>query len=152
MDRDIIMNKMRRYCAYRERSHREVRTKLIEMKVYGMNLEQIMTQLIEEDFLNELRYAKAYVSGKSRMNKWGRQKILKGLKSQSISDYCIKKAFEEIDENDYFEVLNQLLLKKYRQYKDTDAFTKKNKLIKYALNKGYSYDEISKCLNNGLLK
>ncbi|NNF36612.1 MAG: RecX family transcriptional regulator [Saprospiraceae bacterium] len=142
MNLDIVLSKMRRYCAYRERSHKEVRYKLVEMKVYGMDLERIMTQLIEEDFLNELRYARAYVSGKFRMNKWGRNKILLGLKQQSISPYCIKKAMEEIDAVEYNAVLYQLLEKKIRQYSKDDVYSKRNKLIKYALGRGYNMNEM----------
>jgi regulatory protein len=107
-----------------------------------MDLERIMTQLIEEDFLNELRYAKAYVSGKFRMNKWGRNKILRGLKHQDISSYCVKKAMEEIDEVEYNAVLYQLLEKKIRQYSKDDDYIKRNKLIKYALSRGYNMNEM----------
>lgn len=142
MNLDIVLSKMRRYCAYRERSHKEVRYKLVKMKVYGMELERIMTQLIEDGFLNELRYAKAYASGKFRMNKWGKNKILRGLKHQDISSYCIKKAMEEIDESEYNTVLFQLLEKKIRQYSKDDNFIKKNKLIKYALSRGYNMNEM----------
>ena len=142
MDLDNILHKMRRYCAYRERSHKEVRSKLLDLKVYGMNLERVMSQLIEEDFLNELRYAKSYASGKFRMNKWGRVKILQGLKGHSISQYCVNKAMKEIDDQEYFKVLTQLLIKKKRQYNVKDDFTLNQKLIKYALGRGFTYDEI----------
>ena len=147
MDLDVVLKKMRRYCAYRERSHKEVRSKLIDLKVYGINLERVMAQLIEEDFLNELRYAQSYVSGKFRINKWGKRKILNGLKSQFISPYCIRKAMLEIDDSEYIDTLYQLLCKKMRQYDKEDQFVAKNKLIKYATGRGYSYEVIKEQLD-----
>ena len=102
---DVILNKLRHYCAYQERCHEEVRTKLLSLKVYGDGLEEIINQLISEDFLNEERFAKAYAGGKFRMKKWGRGKIIQGLKARKISDYCIKQGMSEIPEEDYQKFL-----------------------------------------------
>ncbi len=144
---DIAVEKMKKYCAYRERSHTEVRTKLIKDKIYGDELEEILSILIQEDFLNEERFAKAYVNGKFNQNKWGKIRILQGLKNQNISDYCIRKAIEEIDDNKYFETLLQLKRKKEREIKSDDFIEKKQKVMRFLLSKGYDYATINKSYN-----
>lgn len=131
---DEALKKLQHYCAYQDRCHSEVRTKLISIKVYGDELERIMTDLIEEDFLNEERFAQSYVRGKFRIKKWGRYKILKGLKFKRISAYCIKKGMQEIDEEEYCQTLEQLLIKRL----DNDAtFEEVGKAAKFAITKGY---------------
>ena len=80
--------KLQRYCAYQDRCHQEVRTKLIDLGVFGDTLEEIITDLIKDNFLNEERFARSYARGKFRMRKWGRIKIRQELKLRKISDYC----------------------------------------------------------------
>ena len=139
---EIILGSLRRYCSYRERCHSEVRSKLLSLKVYGDELESVISQLIEEDFLNEERYARSYCSGKHRIKKWGRHKIINGLKRKRINNYCIKKGLQEIDSEEYLDNLHQLLLKKLRLYDKEEEVTLKRKLISFAMRKGYSYEEI----------
>ncbi|MBK8342084.1 MAG: RecX family transcriptional regulator [Bacteroidetes bacterium] len=121
---DAALNKLRHYCAYQERCHEEVRTKLLSLKIYGEGLEAIINKLIEDDFLNEERFAKAYAGGKFRMKKWGRGKIVQGLKLRKISDYCIKKAMLEIDESDYQKTLAALVKAALKKY-DAKSFRNK---------------------------
>src|SRR6187549_2075381 len=87
---------MRKYCAYQERCHQEVRTRLLEYGVRGNDLENVMIKLIEEDFLNEERFAIAFARGKFRMNDWGMKKIEMELKMRGVSAYCIRKALDQI--------------------------------------------------------
>lgn len=89
---ETALKELKRWCAAEERSHQAVRTKLIEHQIYGDQLEAIIAELIGENFLNELRFAKAYVSGKFKINQWGRNKIKMGLKQKNISTYNINKA------------------------------------------------------------
>ena len=96
---------LQKYCAYQERCHREVRTKLLSLGIYGEHLEEIIGNLIEEDYLNELRFAKTYARGKFRMKAWGRIKIIQSLKQKGITDYCIKEAMKEINIDDYKDCL-----------------------------------------------
>ena len=144
---DVVLNKMRRFCTYQERSHNEVRSKLLGLKVYGYELEEIISKLIEEDFLNEERYAKAYCTGKYRMNKWGRNKIINGLKRKRISDYCIKVALREIDKEEYFNNMRQLIAGKMRLYKEENVFKLRQKLISFLVSKGYTYQEATTTIN-----
>ncbi|MCB0655774.1 MAG: RecX family transcriptional regulator, partial [Saprospiraceae bacterium] len=81
-----------RYCTLQDRSHLEVRLKLIHLKVYGEDLEAMMTELIQQDFLNEERFARSFVRGKFRMKGWGREKISRELVRHQLSDYVMRKA------------------------------------------------------------
>lgn len=129
--------RLQKYCAYQERSHSEVRNKLIEIGCYGDDLENVICDLIEENFLNEERFARAYAGGKFRVKKWGRVKIKKELRLKRVSPYCIKKAMEEISDEDYTETMYALLTKKARTVKAKNQFEKKGKLAKYLMQKGY---------------
>ena len=134
---DVILNKLRHYCAYQERCHEEVRTKLLSLKVYGDGLEEIINQLISEDFLNEERFAKAYAGGKFRMKKWGRSKIIQGLKARKISDYCIKQGMTEIPEEDYQKTLQSLVKSAIKKYHSGHIFETKSKSANYLIGRGY---------------
>lgn len=141
---EAALLKLQQYCAYQDRCHQEVRSKLIKMKVYGDRLEQIMASLVEDDFLNEERYAKAYTTGKLKMNQWGRIKIRQHLKSKRVSEYCIRKGIEMIDEDEYLEILVKLLDKQSRQYKikAINNYQLKGKLFQYAASKGFETESI----------
>lgn len=127
---------MRRYCAYQERCHEEVRSKLITLKVYGDNADLVVQALIEEGFLNEERFACAYAGGKFRMKKWGRLKIIRALELRKISAYCIKKAMEEIPASDYTDTLRTELDKAMQEYSG-DPFVVRNKAATRLISKGF---------------
>lgn len=139
--------RLRRYCAYQERSHHDVRTKLLDLKIYGDMLEQIMTSLIEDDFLNELRYANAFTSGKYRINAWGRRKIRYALKGKFVSEYCVRKAIEDIDFDEYSQVLEHVLRKYHSKYNNLSDFELRGRLFKFAYNKGYEKQEINTAIS-----
>lgn len=125
---------MQKYCASRDRCHSEVRTKLIGMQVYGSDLEEIISQLITDGFLNEERFAKNYARGKFRINKWGRNKILYALRGKKIADYCIAKGMQEIDEEEYVTLLDELIQKKL---KGDTSFESRNKVVESLQRKGF---------------
>ncbi len=141
-----VQSKMEHYCAYQERCHAEVRNKILSYACYGDDLEQIIAHLIKEDFLNEERFAQAYVSGKFRIKKWGKQKIKKALVDKQIGTYLIDKAIAQIDEQDYRDMLKQLLLRKMKQLRSADPYILHQKLFRYAYNKGYETDIIRSVL------
>lgn len=134
---EAILEKLKKYCAYQERSHKEVRSKLLFYEVYGDTLEEIMMQLVQENFLNEERYARAIARGKFRMKGWGKNKILQHLKFHQVSAYCIKKAMTEIDETEYRTTLKSILEKYAARKKFVNQYDKKNKLYKHGISKGY---------------
>ena len=142
LSKEEALSKLQRYCAYQDRCHKEVRTKLLNIGIYGDLLEEIISELIQENFLNEERFACSFARGKFRMRKWGKRKIEQELKYRNISEYCIQKAMKEIEVLDYEETLNQLIEKKWEQSKEVDAFKKRNKIAKYLVQKGYEYNLI----------
>ncbi len=142
MDQSILL-KLQSFCAYQERSHQEVRTKLLDMKIYGEDLELYIIALIEENFLNEERYACAIARGKFRIKKWGRIKIKYALKQEKISTYCIQQAMKEIDEDEYEKTLQHLAEKKLDTLSlEKNKFAKMTKLRNYLLQKGFEADLI----------
>ncbi len=139
------------FCAYQERAQQEVRNKLYEWGLYSNQVEQIISELIEENFLNEERFSKSYVSGKFRIKGWGKIKIKQGLKLKKISDKLISKSLNQIDGDDYIKTLETILEKKSAVLLEKDAFKKRYKLMNYALSKGFERDLIFDVLKNNTL-
>lgn len=144
---EALLN-MQKYCAFQERCHQEVRTKLLEHKVYGDALEEIITELIIQNFLDEERFAKTFARGKFRMKQWGRNKIKSELKLKQVSAYSIKEAMTEINDDDYLQTLQHIIAKKERLSHFKNQFDRVKKLTDYALGKGYEYEIIASVLNN----
>ncbi|MEX1240145.1 MAG: RecX family transcriptional regulator, partial [Cyclobacteriaceae bacterium] len=104
--------KIQRYCAYQERSHQEVRNKLYEYGLHRTDVDEMITSLITEGFLNEERFAKAFAGGKFRLKKWGRIKITHALEAKGVSSNCILIGLRELDEDAYVRILRELLKEK----------------------------------------
>ncbi|MBF8965406.1 regulatory protein RecX [Pontibacter sp. FD36] len=134
------------YCAYQERTQQEVRTKLYTYGLEPDDVEEIIVRLGQEKMLDEERYAQAYVRGKYGLKKWGRRKIVQGLKSKGISDYCIKQGLKEIDYDVYEQNLLQLLEKKNATEKEKNPFARRQKLTYYLVSKGYENDLVQDAL------
>ena len=132
-----IKEKIRHYCAYQERSHNEVRTKLYGYGLYSSEVDEIISSLITEGFLNEERYAKTFAGGKFRIKKWGRLKIINALEGNGISKTCIKSGINEIDQRDYLNTLLEILQKKINSLTDQDIFVKRDKIARYAIQRGF---------------
>lgn len=129
--------KLMQFCAYRERSHKEVEEKLREMRMIPAAQEQIIIKLMQEDFLNEERFARSFVRGKFRIKNWGRIKIKQELKMREISAPVIKLAMTEIEESEYHKILVETAEKKIRLIKEPDHYKKRLKLGNYLLQKGF---------------
>lgn len=141
ISRDDALVKLQWYCVYQDRCHQEVRQKGLDLGLYGHELEEVISELISENFLNEERFARSYARGKFRMKKWGRDRIRRELKQRRISDYCVRKAMEEIDELDsYHDTLRQLIQKKADRTRETNLFKKRAKVAQYVIRKGYEKD------------
>ncbi len=141
------LQKLKMYCAYQERCHSEVRSKLLSLKVYGDTLEEVILSLVQEDYLNEERYARSYARGKHRIKKWGRNKITQELKSKGVSAYCIKKGLSEIEYDHYIESLNDVVFKYYTaRIGKYDRRKLRIKTIQHAVSKGYEYQLVKGCV------
>jgi regulatory protein len=144
---DRALEKIKHYCTYQERSHQEVKDKLYSLGLYPGEVEELLSQLISENYLNEERYAIAFAGGKFRAKHWGRIKIRYALKLQRVSDYCIKKALAIIDERDYTQLLDKLAQEKQRTLRsEKNIFIKKKKIQSFLQQRGFENELISEWL------
>ncbi|MEN8786251.1 MAG: regulatory protein RecX [Flavobacteriales bacterium] len=148
MNLELATEKLKRYCAYQERSHLDVTEKLYKLGLYKNEVDEVITRLLQDDFLNEQRFAEAYVSGKFKIKKWGKVKIISNLKQKRISDYCIKKGLLEIDEEAYQETLSYWIERKKVEVKEEDAFKKKGKIAAFLIQKGFESGLVWEYLNS----
>ncbi|CAN5602893.1 regulatory protein RecX [soil metagenome] len=132
-----ILEKARAYCVYQERSQQEVRDKLYDLGLHRNEVEQCIAELVSENYLNEQRFAIAFAGGKFRIKEWGRIKIKLALKQKKVSDYCIRKALEEINSRDYKRTLNKILESKSKEVKETNPLKRKYKIAQYAISRGF---------------
>jgi len=119
--------KLEGYCAYQERSHKEVNQKLREMRMIPEAIDIIILHLLQHNFLNETRFAQAYARGKFNHKKWGKQRIVRELRFRDISKYNIDLGLKEIDEEDYESTFNELAQKRYLQLSTENNLQKKEK-------------------------
>lgn len=154
VSQEQALHKIKRYCAYQERCHKDVMGKLYDLGLYKKDAELLVSQLIEEGFLNEERFAIQYAGGKFRIKQWGKKKIEFALKEKQVSRYCIKIALSQIEEKPYLQTLSHLASVKREQLKDEkNMYVKMRKLQDYLLQKGYEYElvkaEVNKIAESG---
>lgn len=151
LTKEQALQKLKHYCGYQERSHSEVKEKLYDLGVWKKDHDAIMATLIEENYLNEERFATMYAGGKFRMKQWGKVKIVHELKQKQVSPYNIKKALKEIDEEDYVRTLQKLYKTKWTSLKGEERLTRMAKTRNYLLQKGYEADIIKAVMDAILL-
>jgi regulatory protein len=132
-----VRKKVYHYCAYQERSHLEVKSKLYDFGLTTPEVDEMISHLITEGYLNEERFAKAFAGGKFRLKNWGKLKIVQALESKGLTKNCIASGLKEIDDNDYIKTIELLIDKKADQIDEHNAFIKRDKLAKYILQKGF---------------
>jgi regulatory protein len=140
--------KICKWCAYQERCQQEARTKLYEYGLFKDDVENIIVQLIDQNFINEERFAIAFAGGKFRQLGWGKEKIKHTLKYRAISDYCIRKALSQISDEDYFRMLQKIIKKREKEEKTTNSVQRKFKIISYVLSKGYEKELIIEAMDS----
>jgi regulatory protein len=141
------LQKARHYCGYQERCHSEVQEKLYSFGLRQPQVEAAIATLIEENYLNEERFAVQFAGGHFRLKHWGKVRIRYQLKQKQVSDYCIKVALAGIDEEDYRQTLTRLAAKKWEELaKETNPLIRKRKWHEYLLQKGYESDRIAAVL------
>lgn len=142
----IILVKMRGWCARQERSHTEVKRKLYALGVMGKAKDAVLALLIEEGFINEKRFAEAFVSGKFEIKGWGKRKIMQGLRQRGVDENLAQKALTKTDLNNYLEKMN-LILERYAQRIKLKDAASKAKTARYLLQKGYEPDLVWEAVN-----
>ena len=147
LTKDQALQKAKHYCGYQERCHKEVKEKLYSLGLYKQQVEECLSQLIEENYLNEERFAQQFAGGKFRMKQWGRVKIKYELKQKQVSEYCIKKGLKEIDEAEYANTIEKLAIEKWEAIEpEKNIFIKLRKTQDYLLQKGYEHELIKQLL------
>ena len=139
--------KLERYCAYQERCHQEVVQKLKSLNMIPVAIDQIISELITNNYLNETRFAQAYVRGKFRHKKWGKIRIQCQLKLRQISPWNIKKAMEEIPYEEYLKTFDELFNKFWVQYKQKDLFLCQKKVVDRLQYRGWENELIFEAIN-----
>ena len=134
---DEATKKMESYCAYQERCHKEVLEKLKGMNMIPEAIDHILGHLIQENYLNEERFAKAFARGKFSIKKWGTNRIIRELKFRDISVYNIKSALAEIQNEDYLTTFDELAKKRLGQITEKNPLKRKKKLADYLLYRGW---------------
>ena len=139
--------KIAAFCAYQERTQKEVAQKL---RTYGLDEDEageIIIRLGREKLLDEERFAQAFVRGHINQKKWGRRRIIQDLKYKGISEYCIKSGLKEIDVDVYYQNLVDVMEKKDRQEKERNPRLRRQKIAQFLTGKGYESDLIKMALD-----
>ncbi len=137
LTKEQALQKLKHYCGYQERSHSEVKEKLYALGVWKNEHDEITAALIEQGYLNEERFAIAFAGGKFRIKQWGRVKIKDELKQKKVSEYSIKKALKQIDEEEYIKTLKKLAEDKYASLKSDQYLIRKKKTMDYLMQRGF---------------
>lgn len=137
LSREEVLQKIKNWCAYQERSQHQARQKLFEYRQNADEVENILAELIADNFINEERFAIAFAGGKFRMKHWGKIKIRLELKQHRLSEYCIKKGLRAIDEKEYEKTIQKLLDKKLSLVKGSDKRKIFYSLSAYLISKGF---------------
>lgn len=128
---------IRHFCAYQERAQQEVRDKLYELGMTKPEVEEILADLISENFLNEERFANSFAGGHFRIKSWGRLKINHALYQKKVSAYNIKMALKTIDEADYLAKLEDLAIKKWKSLKGERGLSRMAKTQAFLHQRGF---------------
>lgn len=134
---DAAYRKAAAYCAYQERSQQEVRDKLYTLKVQRDDIENIIAKLVQDNFINEERFAIAYAGGKFRTKQWGKIKIKMMLQQKQVSSFCITKALNEINKEDYLQTLQQLITAAETKIEEKNPQLKKQLISQKLIAKGF---------------
>lgn len=138
--------KIEHFCNYQERCHSEVSERLYSYGLKTDEVNELLSHLVKIGLLNEERFAKAFAGGKFRQKSWGRNKIIRELKAKKVSDYCIRKGLQEIDDDDYMKVIKVAASKYASTLKDKMPFVRQQKVIRHLVSKGFEYELCSKVL------
>lgn len=144
--------KLEHFCAYQERCHAEVVSKLYSLKMTADEIDAIVVKLIEGNFLNETRFACSFARGKHRMKSWGKIRITNELKARQISSTNITLALKEISHEEYDTTFENLAERCWNSISEKNGLKKRKKFCDYMLRRGYEsnlvYDKVKELENN----
>jgi len=148
IDFTIALDKAAKYCAYQERCQFDLENKLRDWNVDEELWDELIAEMIQQNFLNEERFAQSFATGKVNIKRWGRIKIKMELKARNISDYSINKALEHIDQDKYILNLQHLIQQKHHLIVGKNDFEIRMKLIRYLNGRGFELELINEELEN----
>ncbi|NDW08786.1 regulatory protein RecX [Dysgonomonas sp. 520] len=134
------------YCSKAERCEYDVRKKLLGWELTEEEQQRIIERLRKEKFLDERRFVQSFVKDKIRFNKWGKAKISFELRKKKIPADIINECLGELDESELDESLRKILETKNKSIKAQNDYERKTKLIRFALSRGFSMDQVLKTL------
>ncbi len=137
-----IKHKLADYCVYQDRCHFEVEQKMREFDLIPEAHDEIIIYLIQNNFLNEERFARSFARGKFYQKKWGKRKIANALRQKGVPKNLVEKGFEEIEEEDYLKTLEELSEKKWQQIKAATIWEKRKKLQSFLQQRGFEWELI----------
>ena len=146
LTKEQAWQKIKHYCAYQERSHYEAKQKLYSFGLYSKEIEELLSRLIEEDYLNEERFAEQFAGGKFRMKQWGKVKITYELKQKQVSSYNIRRALQAIADEDYLATLQKLAATKWQQLRGEQYIARQAKATSFLMQRGFEPALIQKAL------
>jgi regulatory protein len=132
-----VETKLQYYCSYQDRCHKEVHEKLKTFNIIPEGVDQIISNLIRENFLNETRFCESFVRGKFKIKNWGKIRIINELKRRNISTYNINQGLKEIDELEYLKKFEEIFNKKLSSLEKLTPVLKKKKILSYLLYRGW---------------
>lgn len=148
-----IRQKLEYFCSYQERCHVDVESKLFDFKLSEIERNEVIVHLIENDFLNETRFACSFARGKHRIKHWGKIRIVNELKFRKISSYNINQALKEFTEVEYLETFEATALKIWDNIQERDVLKKRKKCCDYLLRKGWEsnlvYEKVKNLVGSG---
>jgi len=146
---DLVLDKMAKYCAYQERCVKEVTDKLKTFEISAKDQEDILNYLIDNRFVDNERFAKAFVRGKINQSGWGLNKIRYHLMQKGIDKELIDATLEDFDQEVYRQRLIEVLQTKSKTVKAPNEFEKNRKLAAYAIQKGFEPSLVWEVIKNG---
>ena len=150
MTTDEILYKLAARCSVSEQCLSDIEAKLTKYDLPEEEKTRILRHLVEEKYIDDSRYAEAYVRDKYRFNKWGRMKIAQGLRMKGIDNETISEAMKAIDETEYQNILRDLIKTKRRGVKGKNEYEINGKLARYATGRGFEYAAIRQCLGSDI--
>ena len=134
-------------CAQAEHCQQEMRDKMRRWEMAPEAQERVIARLVKERYIDDERYARAFVKDKVRYNKWGRRKVQQGLWMKRIDDDIQQRVLDEVDDEEYLTVLKPLLKQKAKSIKAESDYELNQKLVRFAFGRGFTYDIIRQCLD-----
>lgn len=148
LTKEQAYKRIRQYCAYQERCHNEVKETLYSYGLRRSDVDSLISTLIEDNFLNEERFAVQFAGGKFRIKHWGRKKIQYELQQKGVSRYNIELALKQIDTNEYEQTLRKLAETKWQSLAGEHFLTRSAKTHSYLMQKGFEPVSINQIISD----